>query len=368
MIAIYGFFILALTVYSYALVDPNLTLVSHPIWVWFREGMVQLGYYHRDYSWYIYLAIVLILFSFHFYFVKKYKEIPILKIAFITGIILLVSYPFLSHDLFNYIFDAKIFTYYGKNPYLAKPADFPSDEWLRFMHWTHRTYPYGPTYLILSFIPSFLGFGKFVLHFLFFKAFNIIFYILGVYFLNKIDKKSAVIFATHPLVIIEGLVNSHNDLVGVSLALIGVYYIMNDKNWFGRLFLLLSVGIKYITFPVLAVQKNNKLFISGAFVIQLLLLFYLSVYNEIQPWYYLTLFIYLPFFKDFIATFNIFLFGLLISYYPYIFLGGWDSKEKVDLKHYIIISFLVLNVLYILIKIKPKFYLAEFVKPNFFKK
>jgi hypothetical protein len=342
--------------------------VNHPVWVWFRDNIIQLGYFHRDYSIFLYIALVAILFAFHFYFVKKYKDIPILKIGFIIGLICLASYPFLSHDLFNYIFDAKIFTYYGKNPYFTKPGDFPNDEWLRFMHWTHRTYPYGPSFLVLSFIPSFLGFGKFALHFLFFKAFNIVFYILGVYFLNKIDKKGAITFATHPLVIIEGLVNSHNDLIGVSLAIIGLYYLEKDRNWFGRFYLLLSTGIKYLTFPVLALVKNNKLFISSAFILQLALLFYLSVFNEVQPWYYLTLFVYLPYFKEFISTFNIFLFGILMSYYPYIFLGGWDSKEKVDLKHYIILSFLVLNVLYILIKKKPKLYLAEFVKPNFFKK
>ncbi len=368
MIIIYSLFLLALTIYSYALVDPNLTLVSHPIWVGFREVMIQLGYYHRDYSWYIYLALVLILFVFHYYFVRKYKNTPILKIAFIIGLLALASYPFLSHDLFNYIFDAKIFTFYGKNPYFAKPADFPADEWLRFMHWTHRTYPYGPSFLVLSFIPSFLGFGKFLLHFLFFKGFFIIFYFIAVYCLNKIDKKSALIFATHPLIIVEGLVNTHNDLIGVSLAIAGLYYLEKEKNWAGRLFLLLSTGIKYITFPVLAIQKNNRIITFGAFAVQLLVLFYLSVFNEIQPWYYLTLFVYLPFFKDMISLFDIFLFGLLMSYYPYIFLGGWDSKEKVELKHQIILFFLVVNILYILVKKRPFHYLAGLRKLNLLKK
>jgi len=98
------------------------------------------------------------------------------------------------------------------------------------MHWTHRTYPYGPTFLLLSFIPSFLGLGKFLPTFLLFKAFFGFFYVLGVFSLAKIKKEWAVTFATHPLVIIEGLVCSHNDLVAVSLVLAGWFLLTKQKS------------------------------------------------------------------------------------------------------------------------------------------
>ena len=75
---------------------------------------------------------------------------------------------------------------------------------------------------------------------------------------------------------------------------------------------------------------------------------YLTFRSEIQPWYYLSVFAFLPFFEEFIGKLNIFWAGLLFSYYPYIYLGGWDKPEKVVLKHNIIIAFAVLNALYLI--------------------
>src|SRR3990167_1810684 len=182
MFILYAFILCILTLYSYDLVDPNLTLINNSYWVTFREVVIQLGYYQRDTSWFIYLFLIISLFIFSYLFIRKYNTVDPFKIALIVSGILLFSYPFLSHDFFNYIFDAKIFTYYGQNPYTHIPANFADDKWLRFMHWVHRPYPYGPVYLPLSFIPSFLGFGKFILNFLLFKIFTVIFYLLGVYF------------------------------------------------------------------------------------------------------------------------------------------------------------------------------------------
>jgi len=87
-------------------------------------------------------------------FIRNFKRYNPLLISILIGVGLLFSYPFLSHDLFNYLFDAKIVTFYHQNPYILKALDFPSDPWLRFMHWTHRTYPYGPSFLFLTLVPS----------------------------------------------------------------------------------------------------------------------------------------------------------------------------------------------------------------------
>jgi len=341
---IYSIIIIVLGLYSFVLVDPNITFVQNRNWVSFRDVAVQIGYYQRETSWYIFLSLIVLLFAFHFYFVKKYREISVKKIAFILGAILLISYPFLSHDFFNYMFDAKILTYYHQNPYLQRALDYPADQWIRFMHWTHRTYPYGPVFLLLSLVPSFLGFGKFALSFLLFKAFFILCYGTSVYLLNKLNKKWAIMFATHPLIIIEGLVSSHNDIVALALGIIGVYFILKKKRVGGILFLLFSAGIKYITAPVIFLFHKRGYII--ALLLQLFILAYLSFKMEIQPWYFLALFAFLPFYDEVISSMNIFFFGLLMSYYPYIRLGGWDTVEKVNIKHQIIFAFFLINVFY----------------------
>jgi len=287
------------------------------------------------------------------FLITKTKSNPI-KIALITAIITLLSYPFLSHDFFNYLFDAKILTFYHKNPYFYKALDFPNDPWLRFMHWTHRTYPYGPVFLLISLVPSFLAFGKFVLNFFFFKLMFVLFYLMAVYCLNKTNKKWALFFTTHPLIIIEGLVSPHNDLIGVSLAIVGIYYFLNKRNMWGRLFLILSAGIKYITLPLVFISKSNKKINYLVSLAITMILIYLVFKSEIQPWYFLTLLVFLPFNAQLINRLNIFFAGLLFSYYPYVRFGGWDQTWKVDLKHQIILFFFLINIVYLLLSKKLK--------------
>lgn len=355
MILLYIAVLISLFVYSYALVDPNLTLINNQIWVGFRDTMVQFGYYQRQDSWHVYVALIVALFAFHFLFVKNFKKYNPLLLGGIIGAILLMAYPLLSHDLFNYIFDAKIFTFYKENPYTHMPSDYEPDEWLRFMQWTHRTYPYGPTYLIFSYIPSFLGFGKFILNFFFFKLASVLSYIAGIYFISKFDKKAAIVFATHPLVLIEGLVSAHNDLIGVSFAIAGMYYVSKDNNILGRILLLFSGGIKYLTAPLILFQKKNKLINLLIFLVAVSLVLYLSIMKDLQSWYFLTLFAFLPLYKNLVSFLQILFIGLLLSYYPYITTGFWYHDPKV----YIVLTAAVLNVVYLIFKRKE--FIQEFL-------
>jgi len=324
--------------------------------------MVNLGYHNRGVSIIIYTLIIISLFVFHNIFLKHIKRRDPVRLGIVVTIILLLSYPFLSHDFFNYMFDARILTVHGQNPYLFKALDFPNDQWLRFLQWTHRTYPYGPTFLPLTIIPSFLAFGKFSLSFVFFKILICGFYLSSIFFLNKLNKTWAIFFATHPLIIIEGLINGHNDLIAVSLALVGIYYLYEKRGVLSRVLLLASGGIKYITLPLVLLQtkdvtnksgkKNESIFSSPrlTFIVLTVIVIYLSFTSEIQPWYFLNYFALLPFFYKTLHRSQIFFAGLLLSYYPYVYLGGWDSSEKILLKHNIIIVFAVANIVYLIIR------------------
>lgn len=351
--ALYVSLLIGLGIYSFALVDPNLTLVNNHIWEVFRGYMVQLGYHHRQASWNIYLIITVGLFACHFYIVKHYKKFNAVKIALLTALILLMAYPFLSHDFFNYMFDARILTHYGDNPYTHKALNYSDDQWVRFMHWTHRTYPYGPSFLVYTLIPSFLSFGTLILNYIFFKASFIALYVASIWALNKKSAQWALFFATHPLVIMEGIVNSHNDLVAVGLAIVGIMLLaQNTKivSW-PRLLLLLSGGIKYFTAPVLFLDHQLKESRRAFFIMLLTLapIVYVSITGEIQSWYYLNILIFIPYFYTYISHLYIFFFGLLISYYPFIALGGWYKSEHTQLKHEIILWAVIIQAIYFVI-------------------
>ncbi len=358
LICCYLIFLLLFGIYGYALMDPNITFLNSSVWQVFREKIIYFGYYQRELSSVVFIIGIIGLFLFHYLLQKKEINISPLKLSFIIGGILTFSYPFLSHDLFNYMFDAKIVTNYHQNPYVKKALDFPHDQWTRFMHWTHRTYPYGPVFLLITLIPSFLSLGKFLLTYLLFKILFVSFYCLAVWALQKKDKKAAMMFATHPLIIVEGLMNSHNDLIGISLALVGLYYISVNKNIIGKMLILLSIGIKYVTLPYIVANQSKKLrLIMGVAVITLMTYWVLTM--EVQPWYFMLLFGLLPLYKDYFTKLWILFAGLLFAYYPYVRFGGWDKQYEVNMKHQIILVFFGINVVYLLVLFSRKRFFSK---------
>src|SRR3990167_10802045 len=251
-----------LAVFSYAYVDLNLTLAQNSQLLSFVGLMQQLGYYHRPQATLIYLILIIFTFSFFIFnlcfFYKSKVSLNYLKAStIINTLILIFAYPFLSSDLFNYLFDAKIILNYHSSPYTNRPLDFPQDEWLRFMRWTHRYSPYGPLWLALSLIPAAAGFGKFVLNFLIFKIFIALFHLLNAYLiwkiLGKINTKMSTFgtafYALNPLFLIEGAANAHNDVVLASFMLASVYFVVAGKTLWSYLLLFSGTLVKYI--PIL---------------------------------------------------------------------------------------------------------------------
>ena len=160
-------------------------------------------------------------------------------------------------------------------------------------------------------------------------------------------------FATQPLVIVEGLMNNHNDLIAVSLGLIGIQLLWSKKQSLGRIFLLLSGGIKYITLPLLLLNRSSKsVQTKSAFSVVVLLLFYLSFFQEIQPWYFLSLLPFIPYAFELMERLQFFFFGLLLSHYPFVLYGTWGDSYNVVLKHRVIILFAMINLVVLIIQRK----------------
>lgn len=349
---IYGLVLFAFFLYSYVLIDPNITFFNSPIWSRFLETVLQIGYYQRRLSWQIYLILIACVTAFHLYFINQYKKYDPLKIGFMIAAILCLSYPFISHDFLKYMFDAKILTQFHQNPYLMRPLDFSYDPWLRFLQWIEQPFRYGPVFLAIIIIPSFLAMGKFFLNFILFKIVFMCFYMGAVFTLQKMNKKWAFIFATHPLLIVDGLINGHNDLISVSLLIFGIYF-LSGKKILPRVFFILSIGIKYLSLPVILVTKNKNSILNKLVFFSLLILPYLLLNQylgnrfaaEIQTWYFIILLGFIPYFEGTINKLLITFIGLLLSYYPFIYLGKWAQINGYAIKHIIILSFSFLNLI-----------------------
>lgn len=250
--------IASLFLYSFTQVDLGLTLSRSSLFLTIEKSFQYIGYFNRPLSTLLYTVLLLFLFLFYGLFLKlgnknKLTRKQVWILLFITTAILTFSYNAFSYDLFNYIFDAKIITYYHQNPYMHKALDFPQDKMLGFMHWTQRTYPYGPVWLALTIPLSYSGLQIFLVTFFLFKLLMSASFLGTCYYIEKISKKlfpknslfNLVFFAFNPLVLIESVVSAHLDIVMIFFAMIAVWFLINKKYILTGILLSISIGIKY---------------------------------------------------------------------------------------------------------------------------
>lgn len=363
--------IFALFLYSFTQVDLNLTLSEISIFQTLQKNFQYIGFFQRTESSIIFSLILIFLFLFYgvFLFLSLKNKISskyLFYLVFGTFLLLVFSYNAFSYDLFNYIFDAKIVTHYQQNPFLAKPSDFVGDEMLNFMRWTHRFYPYGLSWLILTVPLSIIGGNIFLTTFFLFKLLAGLSYLGSGYLIYKISQNlfpknkisNTLFFALNPLVLIEGLISAHNDMPMVFITLLSFYLYLNKRKSASFLVYIFSVGIKYATaalapsFLYLWISEKlkkkinwEKFFIFNLFL-SLLVVIYASIRTTFQPWYFLLSFAIASFV---FRKFYIFIPSVVISvttaliYLVYVFMTDYakDYPQIISNVEYIGLFFIV---------------------------
>lgn len=359
-----------LFLYSFTQVDLSLTLSRASVFQTVEKLFQYVGWFNRPLSTVLFLLIILCLFGLYVYTLSLIKRENIqrktvFKIIIFVSVILFFAYNAFSYDLFNYIFDAKIVTHYHLNPYQHKALDFPGDPMLSFMRWTHRTYPYGPAWLVISVPLSYLGFGYFLVTFYLFKLLSLFSFLGSVYLIEKIARKfnlnstfAASAFALNPLVLIESLVSSHNDIVMMFFALFGVYLFFEKKIFGAALSLIISISIKFATaflipaflFELITKKKKSIQFFYIALACMAVGVVAATVRTTFQPWYLLYMLPFAAFVQNkyFISVPVIIIsFFSLLQYMPYIYLGNWDPPVPLILNSLLIGSILISAVIII---------------------
>lgn len=363
-----------LFLYSYTQVDLSLTLSSGSIFQTIQKAFQYVGWFNRPLSTYIYAGIGLYVFLLYFATIRLafQKEISIKLVATITAaitLILTLSYNAFSYDIFNYIFDAKIVIFYNQNPYLHKALDFPTDPMLSFMRWTHRVYPYGPIWLLLTIPLSYIGLNIFFLTFFIFKLFMSGFYLLSVWAIYKIAKSlklsnplvAVVLFALNPLVIIESLVSSHNDIVMMGLALLGTLLVFEGKRMVGIFAYIFSIGTKFatgISFIALGLLffKKRQLVIPATLVLMIGAVFLATARTNFQPWYLLYVLPYAALVASRYSIISIIIVSIAgFAYYiPFLYTGNWDPPIPDILNGIMIMSIVITLISCAILYVLPK--------------
>jgi hypothetical protein len=347
----YFFSSVGLLLYSYTQIDLGLVITRIPRLYAIEKLFQHIGYFERPLSTEIFICISAIFLVLYFYFWRftsqqKIHSYTIWSVVGVVTLILTFSYNTFSYDFFNYIFDAKILTHYHQNPYLHKALDYPKDPMLGFMHWTDRTYPYGPLWLVITVIISFISVNIFILTFFLFKILVSVSFLFTIYYLYQIlanfNKatllQNLVLFCFNPVVLYECLVSAHNDIVMMAFACAALYYLTRSKYWLSIFLLIVSIGIKFATAALIPVfililfekQIGNPVrekIYQLCFAFMLFPLLFVTSRTIFQPWYLLYILPFIPLIVNrfirlsfmFISSLGIFL------YIPFLATGDWHS-------------------------------------------
>lgn len=352
-------------VFSFGLTDPNLVFSSwQPYWQ-FQNWAWDTFFTQKEVLIFTYFSLVLLLFIGHSAILTTLKKSSISGRNFgvfllITALIMSLSYNALSHDLFNYIFNARMVVLYGENPHSTTATAFPDDLWVRFMHNTHTPAPYGYGWTGLSSLFYLFGGNIFSITWIIFKVLALASYLslFWVYaaFLKKqpreafFAKMALVLF--NPLILIEVLSSGHNDLWMMTPAVLSMLLLLKKNSAktlaLSAVLLIFSISIKVVSvvliplWVVLVVRQYVDLVARYTqAVVKYLpelasLLFFLPLLTDrsqyFHPWYLIWSLVWLPFCRW--KPWKVFLISLsitsLVRYIPALYEGGFTPEVVIS--------------------------------------
>lgn len=337
--------IVILFIFSFGFVDPNLTLTSNTVFVEMQRPLSVLVFGYRPVAATVFGVLLVTLFTAYLFIYSHAAGIipdrkRLYTFLFAISCILVLSFPALTYDIFNYITTAKVAFFYRENPYVIMPVDIPNEPYLAFTRAANKVALYGPVWILMTAIPSYLGAGNIWQTIIAFKLLNAVSYLLMAYLVFEVTKsvKNAVFFALNPLVLIETLVSSHNDIHMMLFAMAGL--IIFRKNGLsaklaGFASLVASALVKGATLVLLPLLFFKSLswerLLTYAYWALAAVFFILApIREELYPWYAVWLIsvaAFLPLLRyKRTAEFTIVLsFALELRHIPYMVTGTYAS-------------------------------------------
>ncbi|MBI5620966.1 DUF2029 domain-containing protein [Candidatus Gottesmanbacteria bacterium] len=340
---------IALFLYSFTQVDLSLTLSSSSWLQTIQKSFQYVGFFERPTSTALFVGIIGFWFVLYALALRRAHRgllglSSIWKIVGVVTILLILSYPAFSYDLFNYIFTAKTVLIYHKNPYEVIPLQFAGiDPLVAVMRWTHLPSAYTPAWILLTLPAYLLGFGKMVFVIWNLKLFVALFYLLAVRGVKKVLEKvdpariplGVAIFALNPLVIIESLVSAHNDIVMVALSVWAILLLLEQKYISSWVVLSFSVAIKLMTItlaPIFIAAKYMADWRKWSLIALGIGFLMVLSRREPLPWYWIWFMPFIAFYPSrwWLTTLSTwYAFALLLRYAPYLYYGNWNAPVPI---------------------------------------
>lgn len=179
---------------------------------------------------YIMIFLLILVYICSFFQIKKAgisKQLlfTIVSILIATLIITPIRY---HSDIANYIAGARLAFVHHLNPYTTTFTKVPSDHFYKLIAdnpWLNSRYTYGPLFIYISGVLTFISANNFGFNFLLFKIlFGLTIFVssLVIYMITK-DKVSTLLFAFNPIILVSLIKEGHTEAILVLLLLVSLY-------------------------------------------------------------------------------------------------------------------------------------------------
>ncbi|MBI5620465.1 hypothetical protein HY949_01670, partial [Candidatus Gottesmanbacteria bacterium] len=219
------------------------------------------------------------------------------------------------------------------------PIDIPNDASFTSLHAANKVALYGPVWIALTAIPHVLGMGNFLATVFTFKMFILLWYVLLCFLIwNASGKKTFALafFALNPLVTLSTLVDGHNDVVMMALALTSFLYLKRRQFIVGLILLIASIFIKGATVFLVPIviwrlfhpEMSWQRVWYWASVAMYAMFFLSPLREEIYAWYFIWPLTFLALIEKSTilqaASYG-FSFGLMLRIVPFFYTRSWSG-------------------------------------------
>lgn len=345
MLVLFFLLFLFLSIASYGFIDPNLTISSQEWVLTLIHPLFTIVYSQRILTGCIFAgSMLLAFFLFSRFFRHPERYFPSIRSLFasivLLSLILAVSYPMTSYDLFNYMTTANVAFVHKENPYIVMPVEIANEANLSFTRAANKVALYGPVWILLTSVPHKLGMGNVWQTIIMFKLVNALWYIGFCLLIWRFTARiqNVVFFAFNPLVIMEVLVCGHNDIVMSVLAVLGICLWQKRQSIMriaGIATFFLSILIKGATIvlvPLFFLKRlpKDRIFFIGSCLMLVVFIIGGPIREELYPWYgiwFISFAAMLPYasYSTFLQFAIVFSLGLELRHVPYMMMGYYEG-------------------------------------------
>ncbi len=190
--------------------------------------------------------------------------------AIVAGLIFLLTPALLSHDVFVYAGYGRLIDAYRANPYFVPFSAHRHDPIYPLDDWGTYTAAYGPLWMVVCSIVSFVAGAHPLRYILLFRLLGLFAHLVNIQLvfliLRKMERSprmvilGTMLYAWNPLVLLESSQGAHNDIFMITFILLGIFLLVQAEKettmrWRSAILpivaLTLATLVKYTTIPLI---------------------------------------------------------------------------------------------------------------------